>query len=353
MTTTTTESPVLNRYDITIIGGGPAALYGAFYAGLRQMSVKIVDSLPELGGQLSALYPEKLVFDMPGFPKILARDLASLLIEQAMTYSPTVCLDERVVALDHLDENWIALTTDRQVHISRTVLIAAGIGSFTPRNMPVPGIDTFLDRGVYYSVRDKETFRGKRVVIVGGGDSACDWALDLLGVAEHVTLIHRRDIFRAHEETVDRVLASSVEVRLFETLDEVIGDESVEQVRVRNLRDKTATVLDADAVLLAIGFTASLGPILGWNLNTERKRRIRVDSTMTTNLHGVFAAGDVVTYPGKLDLIATGVSEAAVAVNHAKRHIDPTAKIEPGHSSDMDTSVTNVKVREHEQARVR
>ena len=195
-----------DRFDITIIGGGPTALFGAFYAGLRQMSVKIVDSLPELGGQLSALYPEKLIFDMPGFPKVLAKDLVDRLVEQAMTYAPTVCLDERVVTLDHLDEPWIALTTNKQVHLTRSVLIAAGIGSFVPRSMPVPGIETFLDRGVYYALRDKELFRGKRVIVVGGGDSACDWSLELLDVAEKVTLHHRRDVFRAHEQRVSTIL---------------------------------------------------------------------------------------------------------------------------------------------------
>ena len=339
----TTDVPESNRFDLTIIGGGPTALFGAFYAGLRQMSVKIIDSLPALGGQLSALYPEKFVYDMPGFPAVLARDLAAALTEQAMSADPTVCLEEQVLALDRVTPDWIALTTNRGVNISRTALIAAGVGSFTPRSIKVPGVDVFLDRGVHYFVRNKEELRGKRVLVVGGGDSACDWALNLLGIAKQVTLIHRRDVFRAHEETVHRLMGSPADVKLFRTLKEVHGTDSVEGATVEDARDKSTERLDADAILLTIGFTASLGPILDWNLNLERNK-IRVDSTMATNLPGVFAAGDICTYPGKLDLIATGVGEAATAVNHAKNFLDPAAKIAPGHSSDLDTSITNVRV---------
>jgi ferredoxin/flavodoxin---NADP+ reductase len=340
------ETETADRYDITIIGGGPTALFGAFYAGIRQMKVKIVDSLPELGGQLSALYPEKLIFDMPGYPQVLARDLVSDMVEQAMKSSPEVCLEERILAMDHVTPEWIAVTSNRGVHITRTVLIAAGIGSFSPRNVSVPGIEKYMDRHIHYAVRDIERFRGKKVLIVGGGDSACDWAMGLLDVAEHVTLIHRRDVFRAHEESVSQLLDSDTEVRLFRTLKEVRGTDGLESVVVENTRDGIDEELDVDEVLLAIGFTASLGPILDWNLQIESKKKIRVDSTMATNLPGVYAAGDIVTYPGKLDLIATGVAEAATAVNNAKHYIDPTAKVQPGHSSDLDKSVVNVKIPE-------
>lgn len=337
------ELPEHGRVDMVIIGGGPSGLFGAFYAGLRNMSVTIIDSLPELGGQLTALYPEKRIYDMPGHPEILAAELARLLAEQAMQANPRVCLEEQALALDHVTPEWIAVTTDRGVHITRTVLIAGGIGAFAPRRLRVPGVEELTGRGVHYFVKDKQQFRGQRVLIVGGGDSACDWAADLTGIAKEIMLIHRRDVFRAHEENVQRLTRLPVTRKLFRELKEVHGTARVEAATIQDNRTKETEQIAVDAVLLTLGFQASLGPITGWGLRLQGNA-IRVDSTMATSLPGVYAAGDIATYPGKVTLIATGIGEAATAVNHARRYIDPAAALTPDHSSDKDDSVKSVKV---------
>jgi thioredoxin reductase len=199
-------------YDITIIGGGPVGLFGAFYAGLRGMRVKIIDSLPELGGQLTALYPEKYVYDMPGFPEVLAKDLAREMIRQAMRFKPTVCLEERAETLTRTDDSWAITTHTGQVHYTRTIVICAGAGAFAPRKLNAEGVAAFEGNGVYYGVREKSLFAGKRLLIVGGGDSAVDWALNLYPIAQEVTLIHRRDEFRAHEQSVQELRRSPVKI---------------------------------------------------------------------------------------------------------------------------------------------
>lgn len=323
-------------FDITVIGGGPVGLFGAFYAGMRGLSTLIVDSLPELGGQLATLYPEKYIYDMPGFPKVLARDLAQAMTEQAMQFGPTVRLNETEKELHPHGEGVWELRTSRGAHLTRTLLIAAGAGAFQPKKLNAPGVDRFEGHGVHYFVRNLEAFADRQVLVIGGGDSAVDWCLSLAGVARDVTLIHRRDTFRAHEESVRQLHESSVAVRTFHELARVGGEAQVESAVIYDSRDGTETVLVVDTVLISIGFVASLGPIKAWGLDL-RGNSIVVDAEMQTNLPGVFAAGDVVTYPGKIKLIATGVGEAAVAVNHAKQYLDPGARLFPGHSSDRKT----------------
>jgi thioredoxin reductase len=321
-------------YDITIVGGGPTGLYGAFYAGLRGMSTKIIDSLPQLGGQLAALYPEKYIYDVGGFPKILAKDLVATCSEQALQYSPTVCLDEKVVTLESNDGVWV-LTTDRGVHHSRTVLIAAGVGAFMPRKLDVPGIDALEGKGIHYFVGEPQSLRGRKLVIVGGGDSAFDWAMALGNPAASCRLIHRSDKFRAHEDTVAKVLADeSVEVKTFYELKALHGSDRLESVTVFDNRTGGEEIWECDDLLLNLGFLTNLGPIKSWGLEIE-KNAIHVDSTMRTNLPGVYAAGDICTYVGKLKLIATGMAEAGTAANFAKTYIDPSSKAFPGHSSDL------------------
>ncbi|OGG56071.1 MAG: ferredoxin--NADP(+) reductase [Candidatus Handelsmanbacteria bacterium RIFCSPLOWO2_12_FULL_64_10] len=321
-------------YDITIIGGGPVGLYGAYYSGMRSARTKIIDSLPQLGGQLAALYPEKYIYDVGGFPRVLAKDLVSNLEEQALQYDPAVCLNEKVVGL--VSDNGIrTLVTDKGTrHFTRTVVIAAGIGAFVPRKLDIQDIDRLEGKGIWYFVRDVEVFRNKEVLIVGGGDSALDWALLLEKVAQKVTLVHRRDRFRAHEDSVARLLASSVDVRLFHELKAVHGDDRLEGVTIFENRTKTESTFKLDALLLNLGFLANLGPIKEWGLQIEGNA-IWVNSTMQTNLPGVYAAGDIVDYPGKLKLISTGMGEIAIAVNYAKHEIDPDARVFPGHSSDI------------------
>jgi thioredoxin reductase len=320
-------------YDITIIGGGPTGLFAAFYCGMRDASCKIIDSLPELGGQLATLYPEKYIYDVAGFPKIRAKQLVEQLKEQALQYNPAIHLNERVEHLVRREDGIFELTTNKGVHYSRAVIICAGIGMFTPRELPAEGADRFVGKGIYYYIDDVEKFRGKRVLVVGGGDSAVDYALMLEEVAASVTLIHRRDQFRAHEESVKRLMASSVDVRTFVELQSVAGGDWLEQATLVNSKTKETSTLDVDAIVSGLGFTATLGPIANWGLAIENNE-ILVNTKMETNIPGVYAAGDIARYPGKVKLIATGFGEAPTAVNNAKTFIDPTAKLSPGHSSN-------------------
>lgn len=322
-------------YDVTIVGGGPVGLFGAFYAGMRQMRTKIIDSLAELGGQLTALYPEKYIFDMPGFPKVLARDLVKDMVEQGLRFGATACLEEKVLQLCHEADETITLTTQRAAHRSRTVILATGAGAFSPNRHNAPGLEEFEGNGVYYFVRDKSQFAGKRVLIIGGGDSAVDWCMNLEPIAEHITLIHRRDVFKAHEESVDWLLhRSPVEVKLWHELRRVEGGSCVQRAVVFNNKTNEDIPLDVDAVLINLGFKADIGPVRDWGIELENNS-IPVNRYMQTNLPGIYAAGDIATYPGKLELIATGVGEICTAVYHAKTVIDPNAKFKQVHSSNL------------------
>ena len=323
-------------YDIIIIGAGPTGLFASFYAGMRGMRTLIVDALPEAGGQVAVLYPEKFIYDVPGFAKILGRDLVKHLVEQAMTFHPEINLEEQVQHLKVLGERDIELTTSKQVYRTRSVLISAGVGAFSPNKIPIPGVERFEGSGIYYFVKEKAAFRGKRLLIVGGGDSAVDWALNLKDYARSITLIHRRDQFRAHEHTVAELRASPVDIKLFYELKEINGNGKIEAVTIFNNQTKEEQELTVDAVLAFLGFKADAGPIKNWGLEMEgRGRAIKVGPNYETNLPGVFAAGDIAGAPVKLDLIAVCFGQAAVAVNSAKAFVDPKAKVFPGHSSEM------------------
>lgn len=320
-------------FDITIIGGGPTGLFAAFYCGMRGASCNIIDSLPELGGQLATLYPEKYIYDVGGFPKIRARQLVEQLKEQAFQYNPTVHLNERVEGLVRNADGVFELSTDKGVHLTKSVIICAGIGVFTPRDLPTEHAKDYENKGIYYFIDDLEKFRNLRVIVVGGGDSAVDFALMLEGVAAKVTLIHRRDQFRAHEESVKRLMASSVDVKTFVELKSVGGDGKIEHATLIQSKSQETEEVAVDAIISGLGFTASLGPITEWGIEIENNE-IVVNTRMETSVPGVYAAGDIVTYPGKVKLIATGFGEAPTAVNNAKTYIDPKAKLSPGHSSN-------------------
>lgn len=322
-------------YDVTIIGGGPTGLFAAFYAGMRQMSTKIIDGLEELGGQLTALYPEKYIFDVPGFPKVLAKDLVTAQVEQGLQYGATVVLGQKVTHLERREDGVWRLGSEKgHDHLSRTVIVTAGAGSFSPRKLPLEHVERWEGHGIHYFVRDTSYFQGRQVLIVGGGDSAVDWALHLEHVASKVMLIHRRDKFRAHEESVQKLLASGVEVNLFWEVGRIDGEDHVSGVEIHSNRSDERRTVPITDIILSLGFHADLGPIKTWGLEMDHGS-IRVNSRMETNLPGVYAAGDVTTYDGKLKLIATGTGEAAVAVNHAKTFIDPKSRAFPGHSSEM------------------
>ncbi|MEX2584580.1 MAG: NAD(P)/FAD-dependent oxidoreductase [Gemmatimonadota bacterium] len=327
--------------DVTVIGGGPTGLFAAFYAGLRGVSCRIVDALPQLGGQLMALYPEKYIYDVGGLPKILAKDLALNMIEQGTQFGPEVILDEEVLDLKREDD-LIRVVTRRGEYLTRTVVITAGKGALNPRVLECPGWDDFYgeqEAGLHTHVRQPEDFRGRRVLIVGGGDSAMDWALGLEGIAREVTLIHRRDQFRAHRATVDAVrkLESEgrVSIRTPYEVESILGNGGcvAGAVIYDNKTDKRVE-LQLDSVIALLGFKPDLGPIASWGLELERNT-IKVSSLMETNLPGVYAAGDVVHYLGKLELIATGYGEAAIAVNNAVHYVNPKARVNPGHSTNL------------------
>jgi ferredoxin/flavodoxin---NADP+ reductase len=325
-------------YDITIVGGGPTGLFAAFYAGLRQMRTKLVDALEELGGQVAVLYPEKYVFDVGGFPVITGKELVKGMVAQAMRFKPTVALGERIISIKTTEDGLIELVSAQgHTHYSRTVLITAGVGAFSPNRLEAPSATPYEGNGVHYFLKDKNMMKDKNLLIVGGGDSAVDWALNLNNWAKNITLIHRRDIFRAHEGSVSELMKCGVDVRLFYELKEVIGDgRKITGAVIYDNRTKTETKLEIDAILVNIGFRADLGPIKDWGLDIAG-REVRASGKMETNIPGVFVAGDIASPDAtvKMNLIAVGFAQAAIAVNVAKNHIDPKARIFPGHSSEM------------------
>ena len=324
--------------DLTIIGGGPTGLFAMFYAGMRGATCRIIDNLDELGGQLTALYPEKYIFDVGGFPKILAKDLVKGLAEQAKQFGQPVFLGQRVIALEE-DAGTFTVVTETDRFPSRAIIIAAGIGAFSPRKLPQASAEPWYGRGIHDRVTDPEQFRGKRVLLIGGGDSAFDWADQLCGRASELTLIHRSDRFRAHAATVSAVTAACEAGRArmltFHELVEVHGNgDHVIGATIKDVKAKTQERLEVDAILPMLGFVSDLGAVKEWGLTLE-KNEIVVTSTMETGRPGIYAAGDVTTYPGKLKLIATGFGEAATAVNQAVHWIYPEKKVNPGHSSNM------------------
>lgn len=321
-------------YDITIIGAGPVGLYGLYYAGLRLMKAKVIDMLGEIGGGLMALYPEKYIYDVAGFPKVLAKDLVKQLKDQAAQYPQTVCLGEKVVGIEDVTDDQLKVVTDKGEHLSRTVVICAGLGAYIPRSLDIPNVKELENRGVYHFVRDPEIFRDKRVLVVGGGDAAFDASLMLESIARSVIHIHRNDFFNAYEDTVEKVRQSRVDLKVpFWELQRIEGEDWVNRATIVNSRTDETLELEVDAIFLNLGFLTNLGPIEDWGLEID-KNAIVVDSRMRTNRPGIFAAGDIVTYDGKLKLISTGCGEVAVAVNNAKNYIDPKAKVSPGHSTD-------------------
>jgi ferredoxin/flavodoxin---NADP+ reductase len=317
--------------DVAIVGAGPTGLFAAYYAGFRGLSVAVVDALPEPGGQVTAMYPEKAIFDVAGFTSIKGRDLVANLVAQAAAFDPTYLLGVRADKLAYQDDGRPCVTlSDGTQLCCGAVIITGGLGSFSSR--PLPAADTFTGAGIVYFVPHLDALAGHDVVIIGGGDSAFDWALALEPLAKSVTLVHRRDKFRAHAATVARVQSLPVEIIVNAEVSKIEGDGRVTGCEIVP-KGAAARLLPADTVVAALGFTADLGPLAEWGLRLD-KRHIVVDSTTATNLPRVFAAGDISEYPGKVRLIAVGFGEAATAVNNAAVAIDPSAHLFPGHSSD-------------------
>jgi thioredoxin reductase len=326
-----TETP--SEVDLLIVGAGPTGLFAAYYAGFRELSTAIVDSLPEAGGQVTAMYPEKQIFDVAGFPSIIGRDLVAQLVEQADQFKPTYLLGQRARTVTALDDGFeVGLDGGASIRAG-AILITAGMGEFTPR--PLPAGDGWLGRGMVHFVPALEEHRDQDVVVVGGGDSAFDWALSLHGIARSVTIVHRRNKFRAFAATVRQVrelgvpIITDAQVMALRGVDGVLAE-----VELAVASDPSPVVLPAQTVVAALGFTADLGPIESWGLEITR-RAVAVDTTMKTARDRIYAAGDIAAYPGKVKLIATGFGEAATAVNNIAVALNPEAHLFPGHSSDV------------------
>lgn len=323
-------------FDVTIIGGGPTGLFTAFYSGLRQMKTKIIESMPQLGGQLAALYPEKYIYDVAGFPKVRAQELVDQLVEQALQFDPTVVLDQSVNELIKNEDGSLTLVSDKgETHHTRTVIITAGVGAFQPRRLDIDKADHYEGKNLHYFVPDLSIFKGQKVMVSGGGDSAIDWANMLEPLAEKVYLVHRRDKFKAHEHSVSQLMNSSVDIKTPYVVSEFIGDDqAIQHVRLSEPRGDKEEMIEVDAVIINHGFISALGPIKDWGLELD-KNSIIVNTKMETNIEGVYAAGDVVTYEGKVNLIATGFGEGPTAINNAKAYLDPKARTQPMHSTSM------------------
>lgn len=322
-------------YDITVIGGGPVGLFTAFYGGMRQASVKLIESLPHLGGQLTALYPDKYIYDVAGFPKVKAQELVDNLTAQMSRFDTEIRLGQEVTKVEKREDGVFVLTTPEEVHYTRTIIITAGNGAFQPRKLNLDGLHDFEEKNLHYFIEDLSNFKDQDVVLLGGGDSAVDWALMLEPVAKSVTLVHRRDTFRAHEASVEQLKESSVNVMTpYSPVGYQTMNDNIQSLTLQKAKSEETTVLNFDHLIVNYGFVSSLGPIKEWTLEIE-KNSIVVNSRMETNIPGIYAAGDVCTYDGKVKLIASGFGEAPTAVNNAKASIDPKARVQPMHSTSM------------------
>jgi len=316
--------------DLLIVGAGPVGLFGAYYAGVRTMKTAVLDSLEEPGGQITAMYPEKAIFDVAGFPAIRGRELVEQLVAQAAPFDPVYVLGHQAVGLERGDGTF-AVTTSEGVRIeTRAIVITGGIGTFTPR--PLPSGQEFVGRGVVHFVPDPSVYKDLNVVVVGGGDSALDWALMLEPIAKSVTLVHRRAQFRAHPHSVELVKSSTVQIVTDAQISGLLGSPALFEAQVSVNGDVQS--LPCDKLVAALGFTANLGPLLEWGIEIVGRRHIKVDTKGATTVPGVYAAGDIVDYEGKVRLIATGFGEVATAVNNAAAYLNPDVSAFPGHLSD-------------------
>ena len=317
--------------DICIIGAGPVGLFAVFEAGLLKMRCHLVDALPQVGGQLSEIYPKKPIYDIPGFPEVKAQELVENLLKQIEPFKPTFTLGERVESIQKSDDGLFTVTgADRTVITAKVVVIAGGLGSFEPRKPEIENLERFEGKGVNYFVKDPETFRGKRIVIGGGGDSALDWTIHLAEIAEHVTLVHRNESFRGAPDSAEKVFelfkSGKIDLRLSTNFQSLSGNGHLKAVSVID-KENQLSALDADYLIPLFGLSPKLGPIADWGLSLD-KNAIEVNTfDYSTNIPGVFAIGDINTYPGKLKLILSGFHEAALMAQSAFKFVYPNQKI--------------------------
>ncbi len=329
------------KTDILIIGAGPVGLFTVFEAGLLKLNCHLIDALPQVGGQLSEIYPKKPIYDIPGYPSILAGDLVDRLMEQIEPFKPKFTLGERAESIEKIDGDRFILTTNKGTKIDAGVIaIAGGLGSFEPRKPPIPGIEKLEDKGVNYFVRDPELYRNKKILIAGGGDSALDWTIELAEIASQVTLVHRRTSFRGALDSVEKVteLAKAGKVNLVTKAQAIgiHGEEKLEGVKIKTENEEKD--LDVDYFIPLFGLSPKLGPIADWDLNIT-KNAIEVDTLdYSTNVPGIYAIGDINTYEGKLKLILCGFHEATLMVQSAFKRIYPDQKL-----SFKYTTVTGIE----------
>ena len=328
--------------DILIIGAGPVGLFTVFEAGLLGLDCVLIDNLDKIGGQCSELYPEKPIYDIPGVANQTAQEHVDALLEQIKPFDYEVFLNERVEKIDEISEedinSWKVTTSEGKEFIAKSIFIAAGAGSFEPRRPPnIDNPDRFLEQGVSYSVRSKEKFRDKNLLIFGGGDSALDWTVELSDIAKSIKLVHRRDEFRGAPNTEaqmrELVNEGKVELKTPYVIENLIGKEKVTGVELKNFETKVIEEVQADELLFLFGLNKKLGPISEWGLDMSNKK-ISVDTEkFETSTKGIFAVGDINDYPGKLDLILCGFHETTLAVQEAYRRSNPGERVPFGYTT--------------------
>lgn len=313
--------------DICIIGAGPVGLFAIFEAGLLKLRCHLVDVLPQVGGQLSEIYPKKPIYDIPGFPEILAQDLVNNLMKQAEPFKPTFSLGERADTVERQEDgSFITSTSDgTQIH-SKVICIAGGLGCFEPRKPVIENLELFEGKGITYMIKDPEMFRNKKVILAGGGDSALDWTIFLSEVASELSLIHRNNSFRGAPDSAEKVMAlaekGKIKVLLNSNLTKVHGNGSLKEVSIVD-KDKNEYMMDTDYLVPLFGLSPKLGPLENWGLEIENGALIVNTKDFETNVEGIYAIGDINTYPGKLKLILSGFHEAALMSHGAYRRIYP------------------------------
>lgn len=325
----------MELFDITIIGGGPVGLYTAFYAEMRQVKVKIIESLENLGGQPAHLYPEKTIYDIPAYPATSGIELTNNLVKQLELFETNIVLGQKVMNITKDDQEHFLIETDKEIHYSKTVIIAIGNGAFSPRKLNLPEATQYEGQNLHYYVNQLSQFADKEVVICGGGDSAVDWALMLEPIAKSVTLLHRRPQFRALEHSVNQLMKSSVKVMTPYIPSQILGDgQTLNGIEITQPRGDEKLTLNADHFIISYGFSSSIGNIKDWSITVERNL-IPVNSAYETNVKGIFAVGDIANYPGKVRIIATGFGEGPTAVGNAIEHFNPGAGRQHIHSTSL------------------